>query len=57
MGNEIFLHRTAKNYNFIARVDPLTNYKIGEKVQAAFNMESFHLFDPAQNPDNPIAVR
>ena len=57
MGNEIFLHRTAKNYNFIARVDPLTNYKIGEKVQAAFNMESYHLFDPAQNPDNPIAVR
>jgi len=57
MGNEIFLHLTAKNYNFIARVDPRTNYKIGEKVQVAFNMENFHLFDPAQNPDNPIAVR
>ena len=57
MGNEIFLHLTAKKYSFIARVDPRTNYKIGEKVQVAFNMESFHLFDPAQNPDNPFAVR
>jgi len=57
MGNEIFLHLTTKKYNFIARVDPRTNYKIGEKVQVAFNMDNFHLFDPAQNPDNPVAIR
>jgi multiple sugar transport system ATP-binding protein len=57
MGNEIFLHLNAQKYNFTARVDPRTNYKMGEKVQVAFNMGNFHLFDPTQNPDNPIAVR
>ena len=57
MGNEIFLHLITQKYNFTARVDPRTNYKIGERVQVAFNMGNFHLFDPAQNPDNPIAVR
>ncbi len=57
MGNEIFLHLTAGEYNFIARVDPRTNYKIDEKVQITFNMDNFHLFDPSQNTDNPLAIR
>ena len=57
MGNEIFLHLTAKKYDLIARVDPRTNYKIGDEVQVAFNMGNFQIFDPAQNPDNPIAIR
>ena len=57
MGNEIFLHLAAGEYTFIARVDPRTNYKIAEKVQVTFNMDNFHLFDPAQGADNPLAIR
>lgn len=46
MGNEIFLYLVAGNNNFVARVDPRTDYKVGDKVQVAFNMDKFHLFDP-----------
>jgi multiple sugar transport system ATP-binding protein len=46
MGNEIFLYLMAGSYNFIARVDPRTRFKIGEKVQVIFNMDNFHIFDP-----------
>ena len=56
MGNEIFLHLSTGEYNFIARVDPRTNYKIDEKVQVTFNMDNFHLFDPAQGTDNPLSI-
>ncbi len=46
MGNEIFLYMMAGSYNFIARVDPRTRFKIGEKVRVVFNMDNFHIFDP-----------
>jgi multiple sugar transport system ATP-binding protein len=45
MGNEIFLYLLAGENTFVARVDPRTNFKIGEKVVVAFNMDNFHLFD------------
>ena len=46
MGNEIFLYLLVGENTFVARVDPRTNFKIGEKVEVAFNMDNFHLFDP-----------
>jgi multiple sugar transport system ATP-binding protein len=46
MGNEIFLYMLAGENTFVARVDPRSNIKIGEKVEVAFNMDNFHLFDP-----------
>jgi len=45
MGNEIFLYLLTGENTFVARVDPRTNFKIGEKVKVAFNMDNFHLFD------------
>ncbi len=46
MGNEIFLYLVAGDYNFIARVDPRSRFKVNEKVQLVFNMDNFHIFDP-----------
>lgn len=57
MGNEIFLHLVAGKHSFVARVDPRTKFKMGDKVKVAFNMGNFHIFDPSKNPDNPVAVR
>jgi multiple sugar transport system ATP-binding protein len=53
MGNEIFLHLVSGEHNIVARVDPRTNFQIGEKVQVAFNMDKCHLFDP----ENEKAIR
>ena len=46
MGNEIFLYLLSGQNNIVARVDPRTDYRIGDKVQVAFNMDKAHLFDP-----------
>ncbi len=57
MGNEIFLYLESGGNSFVARVDPRTRFAISDKVQVALNMDKFHIFDPAANPENPIAVR
>ena len=46
MGNEIFLYLMVGETSFVARVDPRTNFSMGEKVEVALNMDKFHLFDP-----------
>ena len=46
MGNEIFLYLLAGQNNIVARVDPRTDFRIGDKVQVAFNTDKMHLFDP-----------
>ena len=46
MGNEIFLYLLAGENTFAARVDPRTTFKISERVEVAFNMDNFHLFNP-----------
>jgi len=46
MGNEIFLYLVTGQSTVVARVDPRTNFRIGDKVQVAFNMDKCHLFDP-----------
>ncbi len=57
MGNEISLIMLTGDTNFVARVDPRTRFKIGDTVQLMLDMDSFHVFDPNSNPDNPQAVR
>jgi multiple sugar transport system ATP-binding protein len=57
MGNEIQLHLVSGKQKFIARVDPRSQYKVGEKVEVAFNMDKFHIFDDSENAENPVAVR
>ncbi len=57
MGNEIFLYLVSGKNNFVARVDPRTRFQIGNQVQVVFNMDNVHIFDPAANSENPVAVR
>jgi multiple sugar transport system ATP-binding protein len=53
MGNEISLYLLAGQDNIVARVDPRTDFRMGDKVQVAFNMDKIHLFDP----DTEKAIR
>jgi len=45
MGNEIFLFLKSGEDEYVARVDPRTSYKMGDKVTMAFNMNNMHIFD------------
>ena len=45
MGNEVFLYLLTGDKNFVARVDPRTRARIGNKVQVALNLDNMHLFD------------
>jgi multiple sugar transport system ATP-binding protein len=45
MGNEIFMHMLTGQNTFVARVDPRSSMRVGEKTQIAFDMDSFHIFD------------
>jgi multiple sugar transport system ATP-binding protein len=46
MGNEVFLYISTGEHNYVARVDPRTTAKMGDKRQINFNMDNMHLFDP-----------
>ena len=45
MGNEIFLHLLSGQNTFVARVDPRSKMRVGEKTQVAFDMDNIHIFD------------
>ena len=45
MGNEIFLFMKSGGDEYVARVDPRTDYKMGDTVTVAFNMANMHIFD------------
>ncbi len=57
MGNEIFLYLVSGKHNYVARVDPRTQFQVGDNVEVAFNMDNIHIFDPSKNKENPAAVR
>jgi multiple sugar transport system ATP-binding protein len=58
MGNEILVYLvTDSGNNFVGRVDPRSKYVIGETAEVVFNMDNCHIFDPVQNPENPVAIR
>ena len=46
MGNEIFLYLLSGKKSFIARVDPRTHARPGEKIDLIVNMDNMHVFDP-----------
>ncbi|MCT4593850.1 MAG: sn-glycerol-3-phosphate ABC transporter ATP-binding protein UgpC [Anaeromicrobium sp.] len=45
LGSETYLYLDMKGHNMIAKVDPSTNVKIGQKIHVAFNLEKIHIFD------------
>jgi multiple sugar transport system ATP-binding protein len=45
MGNEIFVYMLSGANRYVARVDPRTDFKMGDKVQVALNMDNMHIFD------------
>jgi multiple sugar transport system ATP-binding protein len=45
MGNEIFLHMLSGENSFVARVDPRSSMRVGDKAQVAFDMDNVHIFD------------
>lgn len=45
MGNEIFVFLKSGSHNYVARIDPRTNFKMGDKVQVTLNMGNMHIFD------------
>jgi multiple sugar transport system ATP-binding protein len=57
MGDEIYVYLMSGSHDLVARVDPRSKYTLGSKVQMAFDMSKFHIFDIEQNPENPIAIR
>jgi multiple sugar transport system ATP-binding protein len=57
MGDEIYVYLMSGAHDLVARVDPRSKYTVGSKVQMAFDMSKFHIFDAEKDPDNPVAIR
>jgi len=53
MGNEIFLIVASGDHNYVARVDPRSTARMGDRTQLVFNMNNMHIFDP----DTERAIR
>jgi multiple sugar transport system ATP-binding protein len=47
MGNEILLYLVTGKNTFVARVDPRSKMRVGDKTDVVFNTEKFHVFDGA----------
>ena len=45
MGNEVIVYLTTGGKNYLARVDPRTQGKVGNKINVALNMDAIHIFD------------
>jgi multiple sugar transport system ATP-binding protein len=45
MGNEIFVFLKSGDHDYVARIDPRTGFKMGDKVNVTFNMGNMHIFD------------
>jgi multiple sugar transport system ATP-binding protein len=45
MGNEIFVYLLTGKKQFIARVDPRTEARVGKELDVVVNMDNTHLFD------------
>ena len=45
MGNEIFVFLKSGDTDYVARIDPRTNFRMGDKIQVTFNMGNMHIFD------------
>ncbi len=47
LGNEILLYLIAGKNTFVARVDPRSKLRVGDKAEVVFNANAFHVFDAA----------
>jgi multiple sugar transport system ATP-binding protein len=47
MGNEVLLYLLAGKNIFVARVDPRSQLRVGNRAEVALNMEKLHIFDAA----------
>jgi multiple sugar transport system ATP-binding protein len=45
MGNEVFLYLKTGDKDYVARVDPRSQARIGNDIQVAFNLDNMQLFD------------
>jgi multiple sugar transport system ATP-binding protein len=45
MGNEVYLYLISGDHTFIARVDPRTRARMGDRLEVAFDMSQTHIFD------------
>jgi multiple sugar transport system ATP-binding protein len=45
MGNEVFLYLKSGDKNYVARVDPRSQARIGHDVQVAMNLDNMHIYD------------
>jgi multiple sugar transport system ATP-binding protein len=53
MGNEVFLYLVAGEHTFIARVDPRSRARMGDRLEVAFDMSQVQIFDR----DTQAAIR
>ena len=53
MGNEVFLYLKTGEKNYVGRVDPRSQARIGHDIQVALNLDNMHLFDK----DTELAIR
>jgi len=53
MGNEVVAYMKSGDDDYIARVDPRSEFHFGDQVEVAFNSENIHIFDK----DSEKAIR
>ncbi len=53
MGNEIVAYLKVGTPEFVARIDPRSDFRVGDDVQVVFNADNMHLFDK----DTEMAIR
>lgn len=46
LGSETMLYTKINNLEFVAKVDAYTEYRAGDEVELAFNLNKAHFFDP-----------
>jgi multiple sugar transport system ATP-binding protein len=45
MGKEVIVYVLSGKYQFMAIIDPRTQFHVGNQVQVAMNMANAHIFD------------
>jgi multiple sugar transport system ATP-binding protein len=53
MGNEVIVYVLNSDQQFLARVDPRTDFRVGNQVDVMFNMDNMHIFDR----ETEVAIR
>ena len=54
MGNEVVMYLQSGKANYLARVDPRTDARIGMTMNVVMNTQNMHLFDADYRASNPL---